>query len=81
MVRNCTHARHMTWLPGSGLRFEGCQPAMRASSTTQLRMSGGNGFPRSAGGSSRSARTTVPITCRSSSVSTSSAGVSGASRA
>ena len=39
----------MTWLPGSGLRFEGRQPAMRASSTTQLRMSGGNGFPRSAG--------------------------------
>ena len=34
---------HKSSLPGKGRRVEGCQPAMRASSTTQLRMSGRHG--------------------------------------
>ena len=54
---------------------------MRASSASQLRMSGGNGRLFSAAGSMRSPRTTMPIASRSSSASNSAGGVPGSSRA
>ena len=45
--------------------FDGCQHAARPSSMAQLRMSGGYNRSRPAGGRSRSACITIPITSRS----------------
>ena len=61
--------------PGRGRRLDGRNPAVRTSHTTQVRMSGGGARPRSCGCSNCCLRTSVPITSRSSGVSTSSTGV------